>query len=76
MEPEQTPFAAVTAHTSRLQRVSPPSTSVHSGFVRELEMNIRLTQDGNSNIKHGWTNRHHTFHTDGWEPLGSSWFSS
>jgi hypothetical protein len=72
MEPEQTPFAAVSAHTSRLQRVSPSIISMHSGFVREFEINVQLTKDGNSNIKHGWTNRRHTFHTGGWEPLGSS----
>jgi len=76
MEPEQTPFAAVSAHTSRLQRVSPPLTSMHSGFVQQFEMNVKLTEDGYSNTKHGWINRRHTFHTGGWEPLGSSWFSS
>lgn len=67
IEPQQTPFSAVTAHTSRLQRVSISAWVGERQFTDQIE---------NSNTKHGWTNRHHMCRIGGWELSGYFWSSS
>lgn len=72
MEPEQTPFAAVSAQTSKFSRVSwrdgphdPAWYTSENAADKEV-----------SNIKRGWINQRRTRRTDGWAHLHSWYFSS
>lgn len=71
MEPEQTPFAAVSAHTSRLTRVSCDCVirTRRMGWAMDCDCKgwnyTTLADEWDSNTKHGWTSQHLIRHIDG-----------
>jgi hypothetical protein len=69
MEPEQTPFAAVSAQTSKFTRVSRFGTSMDD-FGVFCSREDGLLMETCSNTKHGLTNRPRTLLSGGLGPLG------